>query len=94
MQSTFSKALVVFINPLNVGFTLPAVVNTVHNLSGFNILLIVVNCPVQNSNASNEEDVLIVRDTRFDINVYDKLYFLHTGGESSDRWHLYHDIQT
>jgi len=42
-----------------------------------------------------EEDALIHKDaTRFNIHVYNRLYYLHTEGENSDECNACHDIQT
>lgn len=42
-----------------------------------------------------DKDTLITRDgTRFNMHVYGKLYYLHTGAESNDKCNACHDIQT
>ena len=42
-----------------------------------------------------EKDVLIHKDgTRFNIHVHNRLYYLHTEGENSDKCNACHDIQT
>lgn len=41
------------------------------------------------------KDALIHKDgTRFDIHVYNRLYYLHTEGENSDKCNACHDVQT
>ena len=41
------------------------------------------------------KDALIHKDgTRFDIHVYNRLYYLHTEGEISDKCSAFHDVKT